>query len=90
MQDTVSERVSAKAQRLIADGKVSRVKGHVYQVEGDHETYTVVVGYPQEVSGRCDCPSETKCSHLIAACAYDLANPIEASPVKSDPFEGII
>lgn len=90
MQDTVSAKVSAKAERLIADGKVSRVKGHVYRVEGDSAIYTVHVSYPQEVSGRCDCPSETTCSHLIAACAYDLANPIEASPAKSDPFEGII
>lgn len=100
MQDTVSEKVAAKAQRLISEGKVSRVKGHVYTVQGDSASYTVMVGYPQEVSGSCDCPAQGTCSHLIAACAYDLPNALviydpedltqPRRPVKSDPFEGII
>jgi uncharacterized Zn finger protein len=89
MQTTISKSVAAKAERLISDGKVSRVKGHVYRVQGDSGIYTVHVSYPQEVSGMCDCPAKGVCSHLIAACAFDLANPQEPSTI-ADPFEGII
>lgn len=69
MMPTVSAATHLKANRLNVDGKVEHVKGLVYRVEGDHDTYTVHLGYPQELSGACSCPSKAEvCSHILAAC----------------------
>jgi uncharacterized Zn finger protein len=43
----------------------------------------------QEVAGFCNCPAETlHCSHLIAASAYEVANPLlpVGVPGLEDPF----
>lgn len=93
--ETVSTRISDKAQRLITEDRVRRIKSHIYRVQGDSGTYTVYVSYPQEVSGVCDCPAKGTCSHLIAACAYAISANAEISSdwietvSATDPFEGL-
>lgn len=92
MQITVSLR--DKANRLVDEQKVSRigVKGHLYEVVGDTDTYRVHLSYPEEASGRCGCPRNQNghlCSHIVAASIYALANPPE-SKSERDPFAGII
>lgn len=92
MNETISEATATKAARLIAEDRIDRVKGHVYQVQGDSDTYAVHVSYPQEVSGRCGCKGNANgqvCSHLVAACAYELAHPVPESSKSTDPFEGL-
>lgn len=92
MQETISESVAKKAVRLIAESKIVWVKGHVYKVQGDSDTYTVHVSYAQEASGRCDCKGNANgsvCSHLVAACAYELAHPVSESSKSDDPFGGL-
>lgn len=86
MNATISQAVADKAARIIAEGRIRRVKGHVYEVIGDHDTYAVVVSHPQEVTGLCKCKTKGVCSHLIAACAYDIAHPQEPSTLV-DPFD---
>lgn len=87
MQTTISQAVADKAARLISEGRIAWVKGHVYEVAGDSDTYTVHVSYPQEVTGRCDCPSKGACSHLIAACAWEIAHPVQETLPLADPFD---
>jgi hypothetical protein len=91
MQVTLS--ISDKAQRLLAEDRVSRIKGSVYIVKGDSDQYAVTVGYAPEGSGRCTCPAnqhnpEKVCSHILAACAYEIANPVPVATI-ANPFEGI-
>lgn len=93
MSNAVTLPLKDKADRLIAEGRVSHVKGHVYRVEGDHGTYTVHVSYAVEASGRCTCPRnqnrpDEPCSHLFAASVYELANPVVES-FDADPFRGL-
>ena len=100
----VSTAIAKKSQRLLDQGRVSRVgslDGHVYEVAGDSSVYTVVVSDPAEAAGRCTCPAGAydgqPCSHLLAASAFDLADPrlrevgrsVEP-PVKPDPFRGLV
>lgn len=87
MQATISQAVADKATRLISENRIAWVKGHVYQVTGDSDTYTVHVSYPQEISGVCNCPAKGVCSHLIAACAYDIAHPVQETLPLADPFD---
>lgn len=89
MNATISQAVADKAAKIIGEGRIAWVKGHVYRVQGDSGTYTVHVSYPQEVSGNCDCPSKGICSHLIAACAWELTHPVHSTET-SDPFEGLV
>lgn len=90
----ISTALQAKAQRLVVDGKVHRT-GNVltYSVEGDSGTWRVLLSYPQEAFGVCECPSKADvCSHLFAASIDFLADPplIGKSLVPStDPFEGL-
>lgn len=86
--ETVTKTLSQKAIRLSESGNVHRVKAHVYRVIGDHDEYRVVVGSAVEVSGACSCPARGTCSHLIAACAYDLT--FEEPASNLDPFRGIL
>lgn len=91
MQETISEAVAQKAVRLIAEERITWVKGHVYQVRGDSDIYTVHVSYAEEASGRCDCKGNANgrvCSHLVAACAYNLAHPVPKFK-STDPFGGL-
>lgn len=87
--DTVSEMVSAKARRFLDQGRVSWVRGHVYWVQGDSGEYIAHVGNAAEAQGACTCPAKRGCSHIIAASAYELANPVPVVKDDSDPFEGI-
>lgn len=81
-----------KGQRLVDDDKVTRVKGLAFIVLGSTGTpYSVWLSYPEEASGRCDCPSTAvTCPHIYAASVYHLANP---EPVTArefrDAFEGL-
>lgn len=84
----------AKGDRLVEEGRVRRVLLHIYEVEGDTDTYTVSVSYAEEAIGRCDCKAGKQgrlCSHLFAAAVYELAHPlVEPRHLKAvDPFQGI-
>lgn len=87
--DTVSTMVAQKAQKFLDEGRVRWVKGHMYWVQGDSGEYIVHVSYPQEGSGACTCPAQRGCSHVLAACGFELANPIPLQVVKDDPFKGL-
>jgi len=57
----------AKARRLIESGRVERIDDDLFNVIGDHGTYTVV----RRVDGTitCNCPGFTtkkRCSHSLA------------------------
>lgn len=60
-------RLFEKAERLVASGRVESLGGGVYNVVGDHGTYTVVQAYTGKFS--CSCPGflqKAKCSHVTA------------------------
>ena len=60
-------RLVEKAQRLVASGRVESLGGGVYNVVGDHGTYTVVQDHTGKLS--CSCPGfmqKAKCSHVTA------------------------
>lgn len=60
-------RLFEKAERLVASGRVESLGGGVYNVVGDHGTYTVVQAYTGKLS--CSCPGflqKAKCSHVTA------------------------
>jgi hypothetical protein len=88
---TVSLGIAEKAQRLLTENRVARIKGSTYAVKGDTDMHVVMVGYAPEGSGRCTCPAnmhnpEKVCSHILAACAFEIANPVPASTI-TDPFD---
>jgi predicted nucleic acid-binding Zn finger protein len=60
-------RLLEKAKRLIESGRVESIGQGVYNVVGDHGTYTVVQDYTGKFS--CSCPGflqKAKCSHVTA------------------------
>ncbi len=60
-------RLFEKAERLVASGRVESLGGGVYNVVGDHGTYTVVQDYTGKLN--CSCPGflqKSKCSHVTA------------------------
>jgi uncharacterized Zn finger protein len=60
-------RLFEKAQRLVTSGRVEPLGGGVYNIVGDHGTYTVVQDYTGKLS--CTCPGfmqKARCSHVIA------------------------
>lgn len=95
----ISKTLADKADRLVQDGNVTRIKGNAFIVLGDSGLFYSVwlanpVPSPDEpaIQGMCECPSTSKvCSHMVAAAIYHLANP---EPVKAktfrDAFEGLI
>lgn len=85
----VSVRVSEKSQRLLIEGRVSRIESSSFEVRGDTGTYQVSVLDASEVVGFCRCESNRLCSHLLAACAYAIANPVEVPAFQGDPFAGL-
>jgi hypothetical protein len=61
------DKLVEKAKRLLKGRRVETLGGGVYNVVGDHGTYTVVQGYDGKVS--CNCPGfvkKGKCSHSTA------------------------
>jgi len=61
------DRLFEKAERLVASGRVESLGGGVYNVVGDHGTYTVVQDYTGKLN--CSCPGflqKSKCSHVTA------------------------
>ena len=61
------DRLFEKAERLVASGRVESLGGGLYNVVGDHGTYTVVQDYTGKLS--CSCPGflqRAKCSHVTA------------------------
>jgi predicted nucleic acid-binding Zn finger protein len=61
------DRLFEKAERLVASGRVEPLGGGVYNIIGDHGTYTVVQDHTGKLS--CSCPGflqKAKCSHVIA------------------------
>lgn len=91
----ISTNLHVKAQRLVDQDRVDHVKGLMYQVQGDTDTYSVHLSYvtlTEEPTGSCDCPSVMAvCSHLLAASIAYLADH-DATPItfSTDPFEGLI
>jgi predicted nucleic acid-binding Zn finger protein len=62
-----ASRMLEKAERLVASGRIESLGGGVYNVVGDHGTYTVVQDYTGKLS--CSCPGflqKAKCSHVTA------------------------
>ena len=60
-------RMFEKAKRLVASGRIEPLGDGVYNIVGDHGTYTVVQDYAGKLS--CSCPGflqKTKCSHVTA------------------------
>jgi uncharacterized Zn finger protein len=60
-------RLFEKAKRLVESGRVESLDQGVYNVVGDHGTYTVVQDYTGKLS--CSCPGflqKAKCSHVAA------------------------
>ena len=60
-------RLFEKARRLVESGRVESLGQGVYNVVGDHGTYTVVQDYTGKLS--CSCPGfmqKAKCSHITA------------------------
>ena len=62
-----ASRLFEKAERLVASGRIESLGGGVYNVVGDHGTYTVVQDYSGKLS--CSCPGflqKARCSHVTA------------------------
>jgi predicted nucleic acid-binding Zn finger protein len=60
-------RLFEKAKRLVESRRVESLGQGVYNVIGDHGTYTVVQDYTGKLS--CSCPGfmkKAKCSHVVA------------------------
>jgi hypothetical protein len=61
------DRLLEKAKRLVESHRVESLGQGVYNVIGDHGTYTVVQDYTGKLS--CSCPGflkKAKCSHVTA------------------------
>ena len=71
----MTETIHEKAQRFIAEGRITiRHEGETLvdaDVEGDHDRYAVVVEIGDDV--RCTCPATGDCSHMLAVLALSLA-----------------
>jgi hypothetical protein len=62
-----NDRLMEKAQKLVESRRVESISPGVFNVIGDHGTYTVVQDYLGKLS--CTCPgfmSKGKCSHVGA------------------------
>jgi len=60
-------RLFEKAKRLVESHRVESLSQGVYNIIGDHGTYTVVQNYTGKLS--CSCPGfmkKAKCSHVAA------------------------
>jgi predicted nucleic acid-binding Zn finger protein len=60
-------RLFEKARRLVESGRVESLGEGVYNVVGDHGTYTVVQDYTGKLN--CSCPGflqKAMCSHITA------------------------
>ena len=67
MLDLPVGRLFEKARRLAASGRVESLGGGVFNVVGDHGTYTVVQDYKGKWN--CSCPGfmqKAMCSHVTA------------------------
>lgn len=63
----MSEFVIRKARELLQQNKVTeRIGCRVFTVEGQHDTYTVIVS-GDVAPDTCSCPAVVQCSHLLAA-----------------------
>lgn len=74
-----------KAQRLLSQDRVTELDPpRVFLIEGDHDTYRVIVG--PGLFRWCECPYQGPgvCSHLLAA-----NNFITQEKYASDPLNGI-
>jgi uncharacterized Zn finger protein len=61
------DRLYEKAKKLVESGRVEFLGNDVYNVVGDHGTYTVVQDYTGKLS--CNCPGflqKGRCSHAAA------------------------
>lgn len=89
----ITKTLHEKAEQLVADGNVTRVKNRAYIVLGSSgKFYSVWLADAEQVFGNCECPATTSvCSHLLAAAIFHLANPVEESPKSDlDPFRGVL
>jgi len=61
------DRLYEKAKKLVESNRVELLSQGIYNVIGDHGTYTVVQNYTGKLS--CSCPgfmSKARCSHVTA------------------------
>ena len=61
------DRMIAKAQKLLRSRRVERLSDDLFNVVGDHGTYTVAQSYDGKIS--CNCPgflNKGRCSHVTA------------------------
>lgn len=75
-----------KAARLVREGKVHRLAGaRVYRVEGDTDTYTVVLS---DVGDFCSCEWGRRQHEDPRDCAHVLAAKVDEHRTD-DPFDGV-
>jgi hypothetical protein len=61
------DRMIEKARKLLKDSRVEQIGDEVWNVIGDHGTYTVAMDHKGKIA--CNCPgfqSKGRCSHLAA------------------------
>jgi predicted nucleic acid-binding Zn finger protein len=61
------DRLYEKAKKLVESNRVESLSQGIYNVMGDHGTYTVVQNYAGKLS--CSCPgfmNKARCSHVTA------------------------
>lgn len=87
----ISTTLVGKAEALVAAEKITRIKDTVYRVVGSTgNEYIVWLSYPEEASGRCDCPSTARiCPHILAASIFHLSFPPESAKSDLDPFRNL-
>jgi hypothetical protein len=76
-------RLLEKAKRLVESRRVESLGVGVYNVIGDHGTYTVVQDYTGKLS--CSCPgfmNKARCSHVTAVMILTKAKRRKSSKVK--------
>lgn len=93
----ISTAIKAKGDRLLAEGRIRRLTGNVYEVEGDNGKYITWIADAELANGGCDCKAGKSgifCSHVYTASVYELANPVpklanvsSAGTDLSDPFD---
>ena len=90
MNDFVSQKVGAKAARLVCEKRVTPLDALTFKVEGDHDTYLVVL---ENDAAFCTCPStDPACSHVRAA-RFERGEMLERAKVGAaydDPFAGLV
>lgn len=79
-----SQEVIDKAARLLLANKVSPEDAKVYEVVGEHATYSVIIYHDDSWLCHCEAAhAELACSHGLAALKYHQGNKIPRKPRDS-------